>query len=467
MASILDSATSWQSADTDVEKAIEQTIRSAPDIRLNRINLLRFAAEHELDLAKTISGFLRATQKGVFELSWNVVCNSCGGVLHAAGSLTNIDCGNYTCALCGSDCEPRLDETVEVTFTVDPRVRKIQAHEPNTLPIWQYARQCFWSSGSNLPDDIEPFVSEAVLDAFEVGPGASVERSIRLDAGTAVLFDLVTHSTRFLQMDGSASVQPQRISITIEDIVHPTEHIRIAPGAVDLSIVNRTQQRVLPILWAVGPALERIVSGRLPVLTASRLMSHQSFRDLYGSGVLDVNQRFKITSLSFLFIDLKESTQLYQVEGDLAAYDFVRAYFLLVQEVVSDQGGAVVKTIGDAVMATFPTPVQCLAAALAMKDALKGLNARRGGRVQSVRIGLHAGPCLAVVMNERQDYFGQTVNIASRLQGISSDRILMTRALADDGDVRAYLRSRSLEMESFKEKLRGIEDEFEVFAVRA
>lgn len=467
MAGLFDSVTSWQSADADVVKAIEQAIRSAPDIRLNRINPLRFAAEHELDLAKTIAGFLHATQRGIFELSWNVVCSTCGGVLHAAGSLTNIDCGNYTCALCASDCETRLDETVEVTFTVDPRVRTIQAHEPDTLPLWQYARQCFWSSGSDLPDDVEPFVSEAVLNAFEVGPGASVECRIRLDGGTAVLFDPVTHHARFLEIDGPASAGPQRIAIAIEDINWPTDRIRIAPGALNLSIANRTQQRVLPILWTVGPALKRIVSGRLPVLTASQLMSSQAFRDLYGSSVLDVNQHFKITKLSFLFVDLKESTQLYGRVGDLAAYDFVRAYFRVVGQIVESEGGAVVKTIGDAVMATFPIPLQAVRSAVAMKKALRELSVARGDREQSARIGIHCGPCLAVMMNDRQDYFGQTVNMASRLQGIASDRILATEAVIEGDDVRAYIDECGLATQGFTEKLRGIDAEQAVFAIRS
>ncbi|MDM9627792.1 DUF5939 domain-containing protein [Rhizobium sp. S152] len=465
MAGTFDFSVLLQSADPNVLAAFEQAIQLAPDIRLNRINPLRFAAEHELDPAKTIAGFLYATQQGIFELSWNVVCPTCGGVLHAAVSLTDINQGRYTCALCASDCEPSLDETVEVTFTVDPRVRTIQAHEPEALPLWQYMRQCFWSSGSDLPDDLEPFVSDAVLEVFEIGPGASVERSVRLESGAAVLFDPVTHRARFLQIDGSASAGSQRIEIKIED-TGPAEPLSASSGVVDLSVTNRTQHRVLPILWTVGPALKQIVSGRVPVLTASRLMSSQSFRDLFGSKVLDVNQRFKITRLSFLFIDLKESTQLYEDVGDLAAYDFVRAYFLLVQEIVTLQGGAVVKTIGDAVMATFLSPVQCVTAALAMKNGLRDLNAQRGGRPQAVRIGVHSGPCLAVLMNDRQDYFGQTVNIASRLQGVSSDRILMTRAVADDDDVRAYLKRCSLELEGFRERLRGIDAEFPLFAIR-
>ena len=78
-----------------------------------------------------------------------------------------------------------------------------------------------------------------------------------------------------------------------------------------------------------------------------------------------------------------------------------------------------VKTIGDAVMATFPTPDRRMAAALRMREAMRELNEQHGSEDLLLKIGIHEGPCLAVMLNERQDYFGQTVNIAARVQGLA------------------------------------------------
>jgi class 3 adenylate cyclase len=87
-------------------------------------------------------------------------------------------------------------------------------------------------------------------------------------------------------------------------------------------------------------------------------------------------------------------------------------------EIVGAEAGAVVKTIGDAVMATFPTPNRAVAASLRMREAMLRLNEQRKRADDLVlKIGIHEGPCLAVMLNERQDYFGQTVNIASRSRG--------------------------------------------------
>ena len=100
----------------------------------------------------------------------------------------------------------------------------------------------------------------------------------------------------------------------------------------------------------------------------------------------------------------------------------MRAHFHVLHEIVAAEAGAVVKTIGDAVMATFPTPDRAVAAALRMREAMRGLNEERGSEDLLLKIGIHEGPCIAVTLNERQDYFGQTVNIASRVQGLATSR---------------------------------------------
>jgi len=114
--------------------------------------------------------------------------------------------------------------------------------------------------------------------------------------------------------------------------------------------------------------------------------------------------------------------------GDLVAYDLVRQHFGVLHEIVAAEAGAVVKTIGDAVMATFSTPDRALAAALRMREAMSRINAERGNEDLLLKIGIHEGPCLAVMQNQRQDYFGQTVNIASRVQHLASSRAIYATA---------------------------------------
>src|SRR5229473_6866523 len=112
-----------QTADPAVADAIRELIESGEDHELNRINVLDFSKRTGLDEEKVISGFLHAARLGLFELSWNVLCPGCGGVLDAGSSLKSVDRSEYACAICAAGYEPTLDEMVEVTFTVNPRVR--------------------------------------------------------------------------------------------------------------------------------------------------------------------------------------------------------------------------------------------------------------------------------------------------------------------------------------------------------
>ncbi len=183
-----------------------------------------------------------------------------------------------------------------------------------------------------------------------------------------------------------------------------------------------------------------MLGKRKPILTAKRMLSNQTFRDVFKADNLNVDQRLKITSLTFLFTDLKGSTALYERVGDLAAFDLVRAHFHALLEIIASEKGAVVKTIGDAVMATFIRPEHAIVAGLRMRSAMKALNVERGKEDLIVKIGIHEGPCLAVMLNERQDYFGQTVNIASRVQSLStSQAIHITAPVIDSPAVATIL----------------------------
>src|SRR6202030_1954928 len=150
------------------------------------------------------------------------------------------------------------------------------------------------------------------------------------------------------------------------------------PGPLRLSLDNQAGVRTLPTVFIAAEALHDLIGKRKPFLTAKRMLSNQTFRDVFKADNLNIDQRLKITSLTFLFTDLKGSTELYQRVGDLAAFDLVRAHFRELHEIVAAEAGAVVKTIGDAVMATFPTPDRAVAAALRMREAMRGLNEQRG-----------------------------------------------------------------------------------------
>jgi len=454
-----------QSADLDSVAAIEALVRTGPDRALNRVNILDFAAKRGLDEGPVIAAFLHAARVGLFDLSWNVLCPGCGGVLHASTSLRTIHTDDYGCALCGAGYEPTLDEMVEVSFTVNPRVRRIPSHEPHTLPFWEYQRQVFWSSGIDLPEDkFESIINQIVIDAIEVPPGERASLSLQLPAEFVIVFEPVTHSAQFLDVKGEPTRERQHLTVVFNKVSAPNATLGMGPGPLKLSLENRTDLRVLPAVWIAGEGLHELLGKRRPFLTAKRLLTNQTFRDIYRTDTLDVDQRLKITSLTFLFTDLKGSTELYERLGDIVAYDLVRSHFQLLKKIIAAEAGAVVRITGDGAMATFPTPDRAVAAALRIRDEIGRI--RHKDRYLLLKIGIHEGPCLAVTLDDRQDYFGQTVNIASRVQDLAaSHRICATRPVVEYPGSSSILKTIGLEPVPQLASLRGIADELVVYEI--
>jgi len=280
-----------------------------------------------------------------------------------------------------------------------------------------------------------------------------------------IVFDPVTHSAQFLEVKGDATRETQNLTVIYNKLRPPTGKVTMRPGPLRLALDNRTDRRVLPAVWIAGPEMHDLLGKRKHFLTAKRLLTNPTFRDIYRTDTLDVDQRLKITSLTFLFTDLKGSTELYERVGDLVAYDMVREHFRVLHEVVASHAGAVVKTIGDAVMATFATPDQAVAAALEMRDAMRNLHARAEHDLV-LKIGVHEGPCLAVMVNDRLDYFGQTVNIAARVQGLAVSRsIFATKTVVNDKQAADLLGAAGLTPMPQQALLRGVVDEYTVYEI--
>jgi class 3 adenylate cyclase len=456
-----------QTADPAVAAAIEQLIENGEDHELNRINVLDFSARTGLDEERAISGFLHASRLGLFDLTWNVLCPGCGGVLDAHATLKSLRHDDYHCGLCACGYEASVDEQVEVAFTVSPRVRRIAAHDPNTLPIWDYFRQIFWSSGVDFnKQSFAALTEQAVLEALELPAGERAVLSLQLPSEFIIVFEPVTHAAQFIDVQGEPTRERQQLSLIYNKVQAPTGTMSLRPGPLRLSLDNQAGVRVLPSVFIAADALHHLIGKRKPFLTAKRMLTNQTFRDVFKADNLNIDQRLKITSLTFLFTDLKGSTALYERVGDLAAFDLVRAHFHALLEIISSERGAVVKTIGDAVMATFIRPEHAIVAGLRMRAAMDALNAERGRDDLVVKIGIHEGPCLAVMLNERQDYFGQTVNIAARVQGLStSQAIHVTGPIIEAPAVAAILSKAAITPIQKQAALRGIADKIVVYEI--
>jgi class 3 adenylate cyclase len=141
----------------------------------------------------------------------------------------------------------------------------------------------------------------------------------------------------------------------------------------------------------------------------------------------------KKRDVAVLFADIANSTQLYERLGDSRALAVVSSCLARLSEVTQRHRGSVIKTIGDAVLCTYPTAAGAVLAARNMQQAVEGLAVSGAGQLNkpSLYIGIHTGP----VMRFRADIFGETVNLASRMVALAKPRqILMTESTLENLD---------------------------------
>jgi class 3 adenylate cyclase len=185
------------------------------------------------------------------------------------------------------------------------------------------------------------------------------------------------------------------------------------------------------------------------VATAAQVTALQTFRDLFAAEALRRDEPISVGTLTVVFTDLRGSTRYYREVGDASAFGSVLEHLDLLRRAVAVEEGAVVKQMGDAIMAVFVRPVGAVRAMLAAQREV-------AGRPLALKVGVHTGPCIAVEQNGVLDYFGSTVNLAARLVALSSgDDLAVSDAVVTDSEVEAL----ALRMETLESSVKGFEGE--------
>lgn len=196
---------------------------------------------------------------------------------------------------------------------------------------------------------------------------------------------------------------------------------------------------------ADDPEFRAQIDSRYGVVTGHRMLTLQTFRELFPRETLPPNESLLIRRVAILFTDLAGSTALYTRRGDARAFELVRQHFDVLFRLVDEHNGVVVKTIGDAVMGAFTAPVDALQAAIAMHRQIITLNQQLALPPEDhliLKVGIDVGPCISVTLNDRPDYFGTTVNTAARVQATSTgNAIAVTDALVSDRSVADTLKN--------------------------
>src|SRR5207302_540002 len=187
----------------------------------------------------------------------------CSGVLDAHDTLKSLRPDDYHCGLCACGYQPSVDEQVEVAFTVSPKIRRIAAHDPNTLPLWEYYKQVFWSSGIDLnTDSFAALTEEVTLDALELPAGEKAVLSLQLPPQFIIVFEPVTHAAHFIDVQGEPTKERQQLSLIYNKAHPPTGSITLRPGPLRLALDNQAGVRTLPAVFIAADALHDLPGKR-------------------------------------------------------------------------------------------------------------------------------------------------------------------------------------------------------------
>jgi class 3 adenylate cyclase len=272
------------------------------------------------------------------------------------------------------------------------------------------------------------------------------------------------HVSAEVTVSGAPAEKPQPVTVRMEGGKIVPETVTVAPGKIVFTLENRTAARSSMMILNFPPGFTKSRLVFAPFLSGKKLLSIQTFRDIFSSEVIQGTEGIGVRDITILFTDLKGSTLLYERIGDLKAFSLVRQHFDRLGRVINENSGAFVKTIGDAVMASFLNPVDAVKAALEMNKEIAHFNRSFTSRDVILKIGIHKGPCIAVTLNDRLDYFGRSVNIASGVQGLAgAEEVYVTEAVFTFNGVKALLGGRRVF--AGKVKLKGIREEMLVYKI--
>ncbi|MBX3228071.1 MAG: adenylate/guanylate cyclase domain-containing protein [Labilithrix sp.] len=357
-------------------------IRNGPDADLVRIRPFELAHEHGVDEREMLRICLHAVTLGVVELRWALVCPSCRTASDQVTSLAEIGDASH-CQLCDLQFGVELDKAVEATFVPHPSVREV-------------SNMMFCIGG---PARTPHVVAQAVVDARGEksleAPAEAGRYRVFARGGAIASVDVTS--------EGATSA-----TVTLEGEALTPPAVDVAPGA-SIVVHNRTSTPLHVKLERLGYASR--------AATAHVVTTLSEFRRFFSKDLLKPSTPLKVASVAILFSDLTGSTALYTRAGDAAAFRLVDDHFDVLRKVIDEHGGSVVKTMGDAIMAAFIEPLACVRASIACLHAFETFRVDAdNGELTGIKLGLFAGPCYVVTANDAIDYFGQTVNCASRVQ---------------------------------------------------
>ncbi|TGN19833.1 adenylate/guanylate cyclase domain-containing protein [Leptospira idonii] len=444
----------------------ERLIADSDEWKLFRINPIQFAKENGIDEKESLDFFVHGAKVGLFNFAYNMLCPLCGGIVHTHHKLDEIQRKDFHCVACNLIIPTALDDQVEVAFELHPSL--LETTIDPFLSIENYYR-FYFSDNYDKSEELKSWVTNMIKHFQVLEPDAFFEfdRELTMEGDMGKILQIVSidrNTACFFHADPSVGTSDKNQVVDLLESGFQPKNKSLVPGKYHFSVHNRTRWKVgIQIMTPNPERLTEIVKEHptkiLPFLSAKMLLNNQSFRELFRIHKLSPDLNLNVKSLTIMFTDLRGSTEMYDKAGDIFAYRLVQEHFHILTETVRDYKGAIVKTMGDAIMATFSTPIEGFLASLDMLEKIRKMNEswKSEGYEIGLKVGLNEGSALAVVNDERLDYFGQSVNIAARVQGLAnSGEIWISESVWDSPGTKEKAEDSGYSIEKHSARLKGV-----------
>lgn len=414
-------------------------LASRPDERY-QINAFNLATE-EFALPDILEVLLLGIAKEVFTLSWQLHCPHCDMITDSYSTLNSVHGGSH-CKMCDADYTADFHERVEVTFTLAKDIEDL-----------------------NLPPFCAPPAALKSLISLQIPMRESREADIELTSGEYRYFCPITLSRGIIDVAGEPTAEVQQMQVTQLEGRFAVERVQLKPGKVHIVAENLgapiaglfVHENKLPNSLALAQLKPRV--------TGMMLQHMPAFQRLFGKEALSNRERMNISAVTIVFTDISASTQMYERLGDARAYNIVRDHFEILISAIEVHGGIIIKTIGDAVMASFIENAAAMRAIFAAQAQMQAYNEVKAiDEKVRLKIGMHRGPAILVNLNDRLDYFGSSVNKAARVQSAAgSDEVSLSREVVDDPKVQRELLQHGIRrLKRVRRSLKGLEGKHEI-----
>lgn len=419
-------------ADHQTLDRLYEYFQNADDLSIQRMRPYALADTWKLPRRTVLETFLQATRAGILDMYWDLLCPECRGVTEDHKRLGDLS-GHSHCNTCQINFDAHFDQNVEVIFRPNSSIRKVDAS----------VEFCVGS----------PQRQPHIVFSLVVPPREQLPFNTILEAGR---YRLSASSLEGSQTLVASTDGPTTADFHADTLGWNSDFLKIAltPNIRLFNDTDFTQTfQMERVTWSDQAA------------TAADVTTLQVFRDLFSSEVLRAGEEISVGSMTLMFTDLRNSTKLYREIGDAPAFGKVREHFDILEQAVAKEDGAIIKTMGDAVMAAFRKPVSAVRAVWNVQRELTA----RGVPPLSIKVGIHHGPCIVVNLNDRLDYFGSTVNVAARLPHFSAGgELIISGEIRNDPEVTQFLETTAApnSVSRFQGEIRGYDNSMDMWRVK-